>query len=93
MEGSKKSMKHFKVGGYKLQKFGNLCIKLSQLKTESDAHLYSFSHCLEIVICNLLKQSCFFSNCKNCPAQTKEGQILENVFEKITQELLLANSG
>jgi hypothetical protein len=57
-------------------------VELSQLTTDSDTHLSSYHHCLAIMICNPATQSCFSSECKECPGPSKVKDILENILDE-----------
>jgi hypothetical protein len=63
-------------------------LKLSQLTTDSDAHLSSYHQCLTIMICNPPMKSCFFSECKECPGPLKVKEMLENIFEEHDTETI-----
>jgi hypothetical protein len=57
-------------------------LELSQLTTDSDNQPSSMHHYLALMICNTPIQSCFFSECKECPGPSKAKEILENIFEE-----------
>lgn len=55
--------------------------RFAKLKLEDGSQpLWSPRECMNILICQLPTNDCYFGKCSNCPGSTKLRSILENLF-------------